>query len=134
MSLLRDEWMPLENFQPGGHNFENTCFIAVVANLRHILKPVMQSVRQYTWKDYINLVRTNWNGQYSYAFEHHGQHDAAELLGAILHQHAASFGIQMCVTRRVFCPCETCAGDYTTRLEYLPMIVLVLPDEERGYT
>ena len=102
MSLLRNEWVPLKNFQPGGINFENSCFIAVVANLRHILKPVMQSVREYTWKDYINLVRTNWNGQYSYALEHHGQHDAAEFLGPILHEHAARFGIEMCVTKQVF--------------------------------
>ena len=63
--------------------------------------------------------------------EHHGQHDAAEFFGAILHQHAASFEIEMYVTRRVFCLHEARSGDYTARLEYLLMIVLVLLNEER---
>ena len=35
MPLLRAEFVPLFNFQRGDVNFENTCFIAVVANLRH---------------------------------------------------------------------------------------------------
>ena len=75
--LLRGEFVPLHNFQPGDVNFRNTCFIAVVANLRHVLQPVMKAVRQYKWKDYINLVRTSWEGEYIYALEHDGQHDAA---------------------------------------------------------
>ena len=45
MPVLREEFAPLFNFQHGDVNFENTCFIAVVANLRHILQPVMESVR-----------------------------------------------------------------------------------------
>ena len=60
--FLRGEFVPLQNFQPGDVNFRNTCFIAVVANLRHVLQPVMEAVRQYKWKDYINLVRTSWEG------------------------------------------------------------------------
>ena len=63
MGFLRGEFVPLQNFQPGDVNFRNTCFIAVVANLRHVLQLVMQAVRQYKWKDYINLVRTSWEGE-----------------------------------------------------------------------
>ena len=97
MVFLRGKFDPLHNFQLGNVNFLNSGFIAVVANLRHVLQPVMQAVRQYGWKDYINLVRTRWEGEYSYALEHNGQHDAAELLGAILHEYASRFGVELCV-------------------------------------
>ena len=127
--LLRGEFVPLHNFQPGNVNFRNTCFIAVVANLRHVLQPVMEAVRQYKWKDYINVVRTRWEGEYRYALEHNGQHDAAELLGALLHEHASRFGVELCVTKQLY-ECK----HYTERLEYLAMIVLVLPSEEGDYT
>ena len=119
----------MQNFQLGDVNFRNTCFIAVVANLRHVLQPVMEAVRQYKWQDYINLVRTSWEGEYSYALEHNGQHDAAELLGALLHEHASRFGVELCVTTQVY-ECN----HYTERLEYLAMIVLVLPSEEGDHT
>ena len=56
----------------------------------------MEAVRQYKWKDYINLVRMRWEGEYRYALEHDGQHDAAELLGALLHEHASRFGVELC--------------------------------------
>ena len=129
MALLGKDFVPLANFQDGDENFRNICFIAVVANLRHVLNPVMQSVQQYTWKEYINLVRTSWDGEYSYALEHDGQHDAAELLGALLHQHASTFGIELCKTKQLF-DCN----HYTERLEYLAMLVLVLPNEEGRFT
>ena len=127
--LLRGEFVPLYNFQLGNVIFRNTCFIAVVANLRHVLQPVMEAVRQYKWKDYVNLVRTSWEGEYRYALEHNGQHDAAELLGALLHEHASRFGIELCVTKQVY-DCN----HYTEKLEYLAMIVLVLPTEEGSYS
>ena len=129
MSLLRGDFVPLNNFQPGNVNFQNTCFIAVVANLRHILQPVMKEVRQYKWKDYIHRVRTSWHGEYSYGPGHHGQHDAAELLGDILHDYTSRFGVELCVTKQVF-ECNHC----TERLEYLAMIVLSLPHEEGRFT
>ena len=97
MSLSRKDFVPLKNFQLVNENFRNTCFIAVVANLRNVLEPVMQAVQNKNWNDYVNLVRTAWDGQYSYAPEHDGQHDAAELLGAILHAHASRFGCEVCV-------------------------------------
>ena len=101
MSLLREEFVPLFNFQAGNVNFQNTCFIAVVANMRHVLLPVMEEVRQHTWKEYIIRVRTSWHGEYSYGPGHHGQHDAADLLGDVLHDHTARFGVEVCVTRQV---------------------------------
>ena len=87
MLLLHEEFVPLFNFQHGDVNFRNTCFIAVVANLRHVLQPVMETVRAYSWKEYISLVRTSPHARYSYGPIHNGQHDAAELLGGILHGH-----------------------------------------------
>ena len=78
--LLREEFAPLFNFQYGDVNSQNTYFIAVVANLRQVLQPVMDTARQYRWKDYVNRVRTSWHGKYTYGPGHHGQHDAAELL------------------------------------------------------
>jgi len=54
-------------------------------------------VRQYTWKEYINLVRTSWEGDYRHALEHNGEHDAAELLGALLHEDASRFWVEVCV-------------------------------------
>ena len=38
--FLRGEFVPLQIFQLGDVNFRNTCFIAVVANLRHVSQPV----------------------------------------------------------------------------------------------
>ena len=112
MSLLRDEFVPLFNFQAGNVNFQNTCFIAVAANMRHVLLPVMEEVRQYTWKEYIMHVRTSWHGEYSYGPGHNGQHDAADLLGDVLHDDTARFGVVVCVTKQVS-ECNHC----TERLE-----------------
>ena len=94
-----------------------------------VLQPVRQAVRQYRWKEYINLVCTSWNGQYSYASEHHGQHDAAELLGAISHDHACRFGVELFVTPQVY-ECN----HYRERLEYLAMIIFVVPNQEGRFT
>ena len=123
-SFLRGNFVPLYNFQAGDEDFNNTCFIAVVANLRHLLLPVMNSVSRYRWKDYIKHVRRMWNNAYCYGPVHNGQHDAAELLGGILHDHCARFGVELCVTKHMY-DCNHCME----RLEYLPMIVLTLPSE-----
>ena len=132
MALLRKDFVALKNFPLGNENFRNTCFIAVVANVRHVLQPVMQAVQNKKWNDYVNLVRSTWDGQYSYAPEHDGQHDAAELLGAILHEHASRFGLEVCVcvTKTVFCE----FNHYTQRLEHVAMIVLVLPNDKNRFT
>ena len=100
-------FVPLPNFVPGDDNFRNTCFIAVVANLRHVLHPVMKEVRQHRWLKYIHRVRTSWRGAYRHGPGHNGQHDAAELLGDILHDHRSRFGVEMCVTKQIF-ECNHC--------------------------
>ena len=127
--LLRGGFAPLHNFVPGHVNFQNTCFIAVVANLRHVLLPVMLEVWEHRWLNYIHRVRTSWRGAYRHGPGHNGQHDAAELLGDILHDYRSSFGIEMCVTKQIF-ECNHC----TERLEALAMIVLSLPPEEGRFT
>ena len=114
MSLLSEGFVPLFRETTGDVNFQNTCFIAAVANLRHVLQPVMEAVRQYKWKEYINHVRTSWHGEYSDAPGHNGQHDAAELLGDILHDHTSSYGVEMCVATHVY-ECN----HYKERLEIL---------------
>ena len=121
--------VPLYRKNTGNVNFQNTCFIAVVANLRHVLQPVMKAVRQYRWKDYVTHVRTSWHGEYSCGPGHNGQHDAAELLGDILHDHTSRCGVELCVTKQVF-ECIHCAE----RLECLPMLVLSLPHQEGRFT
>ena len=118
-------FVPLFNFQPGSDNFRNTCFIAAVANLRHVLHPVMNHVEDFNWKDYINFVRSSWNQKYEFAPGHNGQHDAAELLGNILHDHTSRHGVELCVTRVIY----EC-GHWKERLETAPMIILSLPPEE----
>ena len=102
MSLLREGFVPLFRETTGDGNVQNTCFIAVVANLRHVLQPVMEAVQQYNWRDYVNHVRTSWHGEYRYGPGHNGQHDAAELLGDILHGHTSRHGVELCVTKQVF--------------------------------
>ena len=129
MSLLRENFVPLYNFQAGNDNFKNTCFIAVVANLRHVLQPVMESVQQYNWKDYINYVRSNWNAKYEFAPEHNGQHDAAELLGDIMFAHRFLFGVEVCVCRQIY-ECN----HIRERSDHLAMIVLSLPIQRGRFT
>ena len=129
MAQLREEFVPLHNFQPGDVNFNNTCFIAVVANLRHVLQPVMDVVRQYTWNEYINHVRSNWNGKYRVGEGHNGQHDAAELLGDIIHCNASRSGVELYVSKVVY-ECNHCIE----RVENLSMIVLTLPSRRGRFT
>ena len=112
--------------------FRNTCFIAVVAQLRHLLQPVMESVRQYRWNDYIMFVRSMSNQKYGYTTpdQGDGQHDAAELLGDILHEYASDFGVEI---RKNTVMYECNCNDSTESVECLAMIVLPLPPAEGRY-
>ena len=134
MSFLCDAFVPLYNFQPGNVNYENTCFIAVVANLRHVLQPVMDVVCQYTWNDYIHHVRTSWDGKYSYGQGHFGQHDAAELLGEILHEDAFRSGVRLRLCRVIDECRDSCRGKRFEGPENLAMIVLPFPAIRGRYT
>ena len=84
--LIGERFIPLKNFQPGSTNYQNTCFIAVVVNLRALIPQIgrVLQLQNQTWKETIDLVRRKWNAKYSYNPIHRGQHDAAELLGDIL--------------------------------------------------
>ena len=129
MSLLRQGFVPLCRETIGDVNFQNTCFIAAVANLRHVLQPVMEAVQQYRWREYVHHVRTSGHGEYGCGPGHNGQHDAADLLGDILHGHTSRCGVELCVSKEVF-ECN----HYTERLEYASMITLSLPHEEGRFT
>ncbi len=117
--VLSEDYVPLYNFQLGSNDFRNTCFIAAVANLRHVLQPVMEITRRRTWKDFIIFARNEWKGKYAFAPEHDGQHDAAELLGDILHGTASWYGVEISVTTQIF----GCNHNWET-VRRLPMIVL----------
>ena len=119
-SVLSEDYAPLYNFQPGSNDFRNTCFIAVVANLRHVLTPVMALTRRHTWKEFIVFVRRVWEeGKYAFAPEHDGQDDAAELLGDILHGTESWYGVEISVTTQLY----GCNHNWE-RVHRLPMIVL----------
>ena len=79
-------WVPLPNFQAGDDRFKNTCFIAAVVNLRGLFPAIGRKLQleEQDWKDVICIARSLDNNKYSYAPEHGGQHDAAELLGDCL--------------------------------------------------
>ena len=60
-SLLHSSFVPLHNFLPkDGRDFDNTCFIAVVANLRHVLPPVMEFMNEHkhTWASFVTYSRS----------------------------------------------------------------------------
>ena len=88
MAFDDDEvFLPLPNFQPGDVDFMNTCFIAVIVNLRYLIPAVFTvlGLSSLSWKQVIKMVRrTKWDGKYGYDNQYRGQHDAAELLGDIL--------------------------------------------------
>ena len=76
-------FVPLDNFRAsGGDNFRNTCFIAVVANLRPVLEPVMEYTQTCTWTDFVNHVRAlqdhNSHTLKYGALDGNGQHDMTQ--------------------------------------------------------
>ena len=88
--LVGNEFIPLPNFQPNDSRFRNTCFIAVVVNLRNLIPDIARvlDLQNSTWKEVITVVRGMCKCKYHYNAEHCGQHDAAELLGDILFEAA----------------------------------------------
>ena len=132
MALLQDEFVPLYNFQPsGGMNFRNTCFIAVVANLRHLLEPIRNKLRNFTWSEFVQHVRTLRNDKGDLKFgasDAGGQHDAADLLGDLLYG-AQSFGIRYRVTKSMYC-----CNFEDPHIEPQPVLALDLPEQTREYS
>ena len=136
MERLQSHFIPLDNFRPsGGENFRNTCFIAAVANLRHVLEPVMEYTSAFTWTQFVNHVRAMQDRdthilKYG-TLDGNGQHDAADLLGELLHDRASaeSFGVRIKITKQLLGSCD----HYQERTQCLATLPLILPQERREY-
>ena len=136
-SLSHGAFVPLPNFIPsGGRDFQNTCFIAVVANLRHVLPPVMQFItdQKHTWESFVSFSRTLRDDKQALKFgsgDGNGQHDAAELLGAIIPADPliSGSGVQIEKIREVYC----CKHPTNPRREFQALLPLVFPEEQREY-
>ena len=124
------EFVELTNFLPKrGRDFHNTCFIAVVANLRHLLTPVQQQISHFTWIELVNFVRQQMRDDRSNlrfsSRDGNGQHDAADLLSEFLATAPRNtFGTRISNIKYMLC-CER----HNEISETLPMIVLTLPSD-----
>ena len=126
--LQAPEFIELRNFLPlPGRDFRNTCFVAVVANLRHLLHPVRLETSRRTWTQFVTFVRRELRDAKAKllfsATDGDGQHDAAELLGEFLSAvHNTTFGTRIKKTKY-----NSCCDQTVITFETLPMIVLGLP-------
>ena len=135
-SLLHAAFVPLHNFLPeGGRDFANTCFIAVVANLRHVLPPVMKFMNEHkhTWASFVTYSRALRDEKHALKFgsrDGNGQHDATELLGAIIPADplGCGSGVQILKLRTVSC----CGSDREVE-EFQAMLPLIFPQRRREY-
>ena len=134
MASLLHAFVPLHNFQ-GGRDFANTCFIAVVANLRHVLPPVMKLMTEHkhTWESFVTYARALRDKKHALKFgsrDGNGQHDATELLGAIIPADplGRGSGVQIMKHRTVSC----CGSDAPVR-EFQAMLPLIFPGEKSEY-
>ena len=119
-------FIPLWNFQHGNDSYNNTCFIAVVINLRGLVPAVTQrlALHNLTWKQTILKIREEWNQKYAYTQQHRGQDDAAELLGDLMWEDPACKWV--CTRTTIFHKCK-----HSTKTQlHLPMLVLSLPEEK----
>ena len=135
-SLLTDpQFMELRNFLPArGRDFRDTCFIAVVANLRHLLRPVRLETSKRTWTELVTFVRQEMRNDKSEllfsASDGTGQHDAALLLSEFLgNAPITTFGTRIRKMKYMSC-CEQTLYSFET----LPMIVLTLPPAPSEYS
>ena len=134
-SPLLEDFVPLHNFlEDHGEDFANTCFIAVVANLRNVLPPVMKFLveHRHSWSSFVTYTRTLRDDKHALKFgskDGNGQHDATELLGAILPDPSVSgYGVQIIKVRSIFC-CDR----LTEKKEDQAMLPLQFPEERREY-
>ena len=84
--LVGLDFIPLPNFQSGYSDYEITCFIVVVINLRGLIPAVHEVLQlsEHSWKETTRAVRGKWRQKYAHTLEFRGYDDAAELLGGIL--------------------------------------------------
>ena len=134
MASLEHDFVPLDNFRDG-RDFTNTCFIAVVANLRHVLPPVMKFMREHkhTWPTFVSYARVLRDKKGALKFgsrDGNGQHDATELLGAIIPADplGRGSGVQIMKHRTV-----SCCGSESSVEEFQAMLPLIFPIERREY-
>ena len=133
--LKATQFMELRNFLPArGRDFRNTCFIAVVANLRHLLRPVHLETSKRTWTELVTFVRQEMRNDRSEllfsASDGTGQHDAALLLSEFLgNVPNTTFGTRIRKTKYMAC-CDQTEDTFET----LPMIVLTLPPASGEYS
>ena len=103
--LVGSDFIPLPNFQPDDIRFSNTCFIAVVVNLRNLIPDIVRflDLQNSTWKEVVRAVRGGmFNCKYHYNARHCGQHDAAESLGDILFEAVRLYGYGFYVKRTAY--------------------------------
>ena len=133
--LQAAEFIELRNFMPGrGPDFRNTCFVAVVANLRHLLRPVHLETSKRTWNQFVTFVRRELRDHQAQllfsASDGSGQHDAAVLLGEFLSAVPnTTFGTRIRKTKY-----NSCCDQTVNTFETLHMIVLVLPPASGEYS
>ena len=70
----------------GGRDFENTCFIAAVANLRHVLPRVMQLMteRKHTWESFVTFSTTLRDDKHALKFGSEDGNDRALVLVPVI--------------------------------------------------
>ena len=133
--LHATEFIELRNFLPSrGRDFRNTCFIAVVANLRHLLRPVHLVTSKRTWTQFVTFVRRELRDDKAEllfsASDGEGQHDAADLLGEFLSAVPnTTFGTRIRKTKY-----NSCCDQTVDTFETLHMIVLMLPPASGEYS
>ena len=133
---LLEDFVPLHNFlEDHGEDFANTCFIAVVANLRNVLPPVMNFLveHRHSWSSFVTYARTLRDEKHTLKFsskDGNGQHDATELLGTILPSDPTivEYGAQIKKVKHVFC-----CNRVTEEDEPQAMLPLLFPEESREY-
>ena len=125
-SLQDPEFVPLANFQQGSLSYRNTCFIAVVINLRGLIPAIDEvlGLSALTWKETIAIVRAKWGNKYAYTDEFNGQDDAAELLGDLLWD-APAYRLS-CKKTIKYHQCQ----HVTESQQSLCMLVLSMPEQE----
>ena len=133
---LLEDFVPLHNFLADyGEDFANTCFIAVIANLRNVLPPVKKFLveHRHSWSSFVTYTRTLADEKHALKFgskDGNGQHDATELLGAILPSDPTIFGygVQIKKVKTV-----SCCNQVTENDEFQAMLPLLFPEEKKEY-
>ena len=128
--------MRLHNFQAGNVSFRNTCWLAVILNLRGLIPAIIDvlGVRSMSWQNTIVVARTFAEGKYAYEQENDGRDDAGEFLGDILY-HCTGYSWTLRRSTKLSAVCEGMEAEVNEPHSWandieLPMIILNLPPVE----